>query len=222
MVDVAPGRGRPRTRIVIGIAQLLLVVSAVALWAASRLPWVTIQSFDGLGPPREVTLPGGSWSTALLPVGLLALAAAVSALAVRGWMLRALAGLLALCSLAVVYLGVSLWRLPDVAVRASELAHVSVLTLVGSRRHYGGAVAAVAAGACMLVAAVLLLRSASKLAPGRDASSKYAAPATRRSVARQSDTDAAAPEVSERMIWDALDEGRDPTDRPRGPDTEGR
>jgi uncharacterized membrane protein (TIGR02234 family) len=74
----------------------------------------------------------------------------------------------------------------------------------------------------MLVAAVLLLRSASKLAPGRDASSKYAAPATRRSVARQSDTDAAAPEVSERMIWDALDEGRDPTDRPRGPDTEGR
>jgi uncharacterized membrane protein (TIGR02234 family) len=30
------------------------------------------------------------------------------------------------------------------------------------------------------------------------------------------------PEMSERMIWDALDEGRDPTDRARGSDTEGR
>jgi len=29
-------------------------------------------------------------------------------------------------------------------------------------------------------------------------------------------------EMSERMIWDALDEGRDPTDRARGSDTEGR
>ena len=31
-----------------------------------------------------------------------------------------------------------------------------------------------------------------------------------------------APDMSERMIWDALDEGRDPTDRPRESDTEGR
>jgi uncharacterized membrane protein (TIGR02234 family) len=30
------------------------------------------------------------------------------------------------------------------------------------------------------------------------------------------------PDMSERMIWDALDEGRDPTDRPRESDTEGR
>jgi uncharacterized membrane protein (TIGR02234 family) len=30
------------------------------------------------------------------------------------------------------------------------------------------------------------------------------------------------PEMSERMIWDALDEGRDPTDRSPESDTEGR
>jgi uncharacterized membrane protein (TIGR02234 family) len=73
-----------------------------------------------------------------------------------------------------------------------------------------------------LFAAVLLMRSAS--IPGSGRTAKYASPAVRRSTARR-DAD-----MSERMIWDALDEGCDPTDRPdelAGPrdhesDTEGR
>ncbi|MCV7051452.1 TIGR02234 family membrane protein, partial [Mycobacterium heidelbergense] len=77
-----------RGRLAIRIAQLLLAVAAGALWAASRLPWVVIRSFDGLGQPKEVTLSGASWSTALLPLALLMLAAAVAALAVRGRPLR--------------------------------------------------------------------------------------------------------------------------------------
>lgn len=119
----------------IGIAQLLLVVAAGALWMAARLPWVVIGSFDELGPPKEVTLTGASWSTALLPLALLMLAAAVAALAVRGWPLRALAVLLAAASFAVGYLGISLWVVPDVAARGADLAHVPVVTLVGSARH---------------------------------------------------------------------------------------
>jgi len=198
------------------LAQLLLVVAAGAVWAASRLPWVVIRSFDGLGPPKEVTLSGASWSAALLPLALLMLATAVAALAVRGWPLRVLAVLLALASLAVGYLGVSLWVVPDVAVRGADLAHVSVVSLVGSERRYWGAGAAVAASLCALVAAILLLRSASIL--GRSSATKYAAPASRR--ARRAE--AGTPEMSERTIWDELDEGRDPTQRPRGSDTEGR
>jgi uncharacterized membrane protein (TIGR02234 family) len=132
MADAPPDR---RARLTIGIAQLLLVIAAVALWTASRLPWVVVRSFDGLGPPKEVTLSGGSWSTALLPSALLMLATAVAALAVRGWALRALAGLLAVVSLAIAYLGVSLWVVPDVAVRGADLAHISLVTLVGSNRH---------------------------------------------------------------------------------------
>jgi uncharacterized membrane protein (TIGR02234 family) len=217
-----PGR---RGRLTIGMAQLLLVVAAAALWTASRLPWVVIRSFDGLGPPKEVTLSGASWSTALLPLALLLLATAVAALAVRGWPLRALAGLLAVASLAVGYLGISLWVIPDVAVRGADLAHISVVTLVGSERHYLGAGIAVSAAVCTLIAAVLLMRSAMS---AREGAKKYAAPAARRSNARREDADGAmleepgTPEMSERMIWDALDEGRDPTDRPRGSDTEGR
>jgi uncharacterized membrane protein (TIGR02234 family) len=222
---MADARLERRGRLTIGIAQLLLVVAAAALWTASRLPWVVIRSFDGLGPPKEVTLSGASWSTALLPLALLMLATAVAALAVRGWPLRALAGLLAVASLAVGYLGVSLWVIPDVAVRGADLAHIPVISLVGSERHYLGAGVTVSGSVCTLIAAVLLMRSAMS---AREGAKKFAAPAARRSNARRDDADGAmleepgTPEMSERMIWDALDEGRDPTDRPRESDTEGR
>jgi uncharacterized membrane protein (TIGR02234 family) len=210
-----------RGRLTLVVAQLLLVVAAGALWVASRLPWVVIRSFDGLGQPKQVTLSGGSWSTALLPLALLMLATAVAALAVRGWPLRVLAVLLAAASLAVAYLGISLWVVPEVAARGAELAHVPLMFLVGSERRYFGAGVAVAAAVCTLIAAVLLMRSA------RENATKYAAPATRRSNARRENgsremLEGQQPEMSERMIWDALDEGHDPTDRARGSDTEGR
>lgn len=225
MGDARPDR---QARVTIGVAQLLLVVAAAALWASSRLPWVIIRSFDGLGPPKEVSLSGGTWSAALLPLALLLLATAVAALAVRGWALRVLAGLLAVASLAVGYLGVGLWVLPDVAVRGTELAHVSLVTLVGSERRYWGAGVAVGAAMCTLIAAVLLMRSASNAEAARRSATKYAAPATRRWNVKREGAEGAileqpgAPGMSERMIWDALDEGHDPTDRPGGADTEGR
>jgi uncharacterized membrane protein (TIGR02234 family) len=217
-----------RSRLRIGIAQLLLVVAAGALWTASRLPWVVIRSFDGLGPPKEVTLSGASWSTALLPLALLMLATAVAALAVRGWPLRVLAGLLAAASLAVGYLGISLWVIPDVALRGAGLAHISVLSLVGTERRYWGAGIAVVACACTLIAAVLLMRSASDSRSARESATKYAARGARRSNALREGANGAMlegpdePEMSERMIWDALDEGRDPTDRSRESGSEGR
>lgn len=218
----------------IGIAQLLLVVAAGALWMAARLPWVVIGSFDELGPPKEVTLTGASWSTALLPLALLMLAAAVAALAVRGWPLRALAVLLAAASFAVGYLGISLWVVPDVAARGADLAHVPVVTLVGSARYYWGAVAAVLAAVCALLAAVFLMSSAAIRGSAGEDMARYAAPRARRSIARRQHSNAAGraapqddgpdmgPRMSERMIWEALDEGRDPTDREQESDTEGR
>jgi uncharacterized membrane protein (TIGR02234 family) len=209
------------------MAQVLLVVAAGLLWTASRLPWVVVRSFDGLGPPKSVTLSGASWSTALLPLALLMLATAVAAVAVRGWPMRLLAGMLAAASFAVGYLGISLWVLPDVSLRGADLAHIPMASLVGSERHYWGAGIALASAVCTLIAAVLLMRSAVIFGADDESTAKYAAPAVRRSMARGdgvSQDDAAAPNegMSERMIWDALDEGRDPTDSSRGSDTEGR
>ncbi len=196
----------------IRIGQLLLVVAALALWVASRLTWVDVRSFDGLGQPKTATLSGGSWSTALVPLAVLLLAATVATLAVRGWPLRLLAVLVAVASAGMAYLAISLWVIRDVAVRAADLAQIPVASLVGTQRHYWGAVITLAAALCTLVGAVLMMRSATKARPS---ATRYVAPAARREAAQHDEGGAA---MSERMIWDALDEGHDPTK----PDTEGR
>jgi uncharacterized membrane protein (TIGR02234 family) len=215
---MAEARAATGGRLAIRAAQALLVFSAAGLWAASRLIWVELQTFDGLGPPKLVALSGAVWSSALVPLALLLLATALAALAVRSWALRLLAVLLALASLAAGYLAVSTLEIPDVAARGAELAHVPLMQLVGSKRHYPGPVITLVAAVGTLIAAVLLMRAAS--AAGRTAT-KYLAPAARRSAARH---DEQTP--SERTMWDELDEGRDPTDPahdpPAEPDTEGR
>ena len=189
----------------IRLAQLLLLLSAGGVWVASRLPWVSVTSADGLGPERTITLNGAAWSNALLPMAVLLLAAALAGLAVRGWLLRGVALLLAAVCLALGYLGVSLMVLPDVAPRGAELAGVAVVTLVDSDRYLTGAVVTLVAAVGALVAAVLMLRSAGRA----DAATKYAGAGA--AAGRPSE------QLSERSLWDALDEGRDPTG-----DTEGR
>jgi len=193
---------------VIRLAQLLLLSSAGALWAASRMAWVDVQSFDGLGQPKTTALTGAAWSTALVPIAVLLLAAAVAALAVRGWPLRLFAVLVAAASALMAYLAISLWVIRDVAVRATHLAGVPVTNLVASHRHYGGAIITLAAAVVTLAGAVLLVRSAARAKPEAD---RY-----RRRRSALSQEEVAAP--SERAIWDALDEGNDPTD----PNSKGR
>jgi uncharacterized membrane protein (TIGR02234 family) len=197
---------------VIRATQILLVLAALALWTASRLTWVELRSFDGLGQPRTAVLSGASWSTALIPLALLLLAAAVATLAVRGWNLRLLAILVGVASAGTAYLAISLCVMRDVAVRGADLAQIPVASLVGSQRHYWGAAATLVAAVCALVGAVLLMRSATIAKSG---AGRYATPAARRAASQH---DEPVDAMSERTIWEALDEGRDPTK----PDTEGR
>lgn len=212
-------RERRGTRL-IRIAQLLLVLAAGGLWAAGRLTWVTLETADGLGQPRTVELSGSTWSTALLPVALLLLAAAVAALAVRGLLLRMLALLLAAVSAAIGYLGVSQWVVADVSVRAAELTEVPFFTVVDSQRHYGGAALTVVVALVTLAAAVLLIRAA---AVGPTGARRYERPAARRGQRAEPGTRSGSvgaeseASVSERGMWDALDEGQDPTVDPSGP-----
>ncbi|WP_319444890.1 MULTISPECIES: TIGR02234 family membrane protein [unclassified Mycobacterium] len=202
------------------LAQGLLAVAGLALWAASRMAWVDVASSDGLGQPKTTTLSGASWSEALVPLALLVLAAAVAVLAVRGWPLRLLALLVAVSSAGMAYLAIGLWVIPDVAVRGAQLAQVPVAALVGTQRHYWGASLSLVAALCTLSAAVLLIRAAARAGSGAGAkSTKYVAPAARRAAAR---TDETSDAMSERMIWDALDEGHDPTGSDTGTDNEGR
>ncbi|GJF12590.1 membrane protein [Mycolicibacterium cyprinidarum] len=194
------------------VAQLVLLLAAAGLWVASRLTWVQISSFDGLGHPRTTDLVGAEWSTGLIPLALLVAAAAVAALAVRGWPLRALALLVAAASAGMGYIAISLWVTVDIAVRAARLADVPVADLLDTQRYYVGAVVSVVAAALSLLGAVLLMRTAT--GAGSDAA-RYA---RRRPAA----TEEPAAAMSERMIWDALDGGSDPTQDPANPDNKGR
>ena len=190
------------------LAQLLLLFSAGALWVASRMVWVDVQSFDGLGQPKTTALNGASWSTALVALAVMLAVAAIAPIAVRGWRLGLLAVIVAGVSAVMAYMAISLWAIRDVAVRAAHLAEVPVANLVSTQRHYGGAIVTLVAAIGALVGAVLLLRSVAKPRPEVD---RY----ERRRSAPPPEEAAA---TSERAIWDALDEGRDPTD----PDNKGR
>ena len=183
----------------IRIAQGLLVVAAGALWVASRLPWVTVGSADGLGPAKTTTLDGAAWSTALLPIAVLILAAALAALAVRGWAMRLVAVLLAVVSFGLGYLGITLITMPDVGPRGAALAGVEVANLVSSGRHLAGAFVTLGSAVAVLAAAVLLMRSAASTAHA----TKY--------IAAGKPLIAGSDSLSERGMWDALDEGKDPT-----------
>ena len=63
---MADARRDRRARLTIGTAQLLLVVAAVGLWAASRLPWVVIRSLSLTARATEAG-PGGTRSKAKRP-----------------------------------------------------------------------------------------------------------------------------------------------------------
>lgn len=196
----------------IRVAQLVLLLAAATLWVASRVTWVQISSFDGLGHPRTADLTGAAWSTALIPLALLVAAAAVAALAVRGWPLRVLAILVAAASAGMAYLAISLWVIVDIAVRAARLAEVPVADLLGTQRHYLGAIFTLVAAALTLFGSVLFMRSTTQ--GGSDA--------VRYARRRPAETGQSAAVMSERMIWDALDEGADPTHDPAYPDNKGR
>ncbi len=190
----------------IRLAQLLLLASAAALWVASRLPWVSVTTFDGLGQPKTSTLNGAAWSPPLLPMAVLLLAAALAGLAARGWLLRVVALLLGVVSVALGYLGVGLIVLPDVGPRGADLADVQVADLVDSDRQLSGAVVTLMVAVAVLVAAVLLMRAA---VTQTAQTAKYAAPGTT--------ADPGPDGLSERGMWEALDQGLDPTR-----DSEGR
>ena len=196
------------------IGQLMLLIAAVALWVASRMTWVELSSFDGLGQPEATTLNGGAWSTALVPLAVILLAAVLKSTVGPRWQLRLLAVIVGALSAVMAYLAISLWVVPDVAVRAAGLADVPVADLLDTQRHYWGAVLTLSAALLTLAGAVLLMRAPVKVASSDN--DRYEAPARRREAARRRAS--AGDDMSERMMWDALDEGRDPTK----PDTEGR
>lgn len=202
--SVSRGTAVPRT--------LLLALSAAALWGSSRMTWVHLTSSDGKTLERTTDLDGSTWAAAMTPLALALLAAIAASFAVRGWALRVVGLLVALVAVAVAVPAVQLLVSGASADRAVDLAELSghpedlstTVSVLPALLALLGAVAA-------LGAAVLLMRKP----PVRGGlSSKYDNPAARREAAAklgQGDKPASDEPVTQRMLWDALDAGEDPT-----------
>ncbi|WP_433193325.1 TIGR02234 family membrane protein [Nocardia sp. CA-107356] len=214
----APASAEPPKRKYPVGAVVLLAIAAAALWGSSRMTWVTVSSTDGLTEPRTDKLNGGVWFGALTPLALVLLAAIAAVLATRGWLRRMVGVLIGLVAAVTAVPAVALLtRSGATAARAATLAELpgratvtevvtspfpAVLSLVG-------ALAAFAAG-------VLLARMPQDAAR---LSGKYDNPVFRRAAAteqvarqRTDEANTAPGQLSERVLWDALDAGTDPTE----------
>ncbi|MGW5752686.1 TIGR02234 family membrane protein [Nocardia rhamnosiphila] len=190
----------------------LLAVAAAALWGSSRLTWVTVTSADGLTEPRTDALNGGVWFGALTPLALVLLAAIAAVLATRGWVRRLVGVLVALIAAVTAVPALALITGSGATEqRAAALAELPGRAQVQELVTAPGAAVLALAGAVAAFGAGLLL--ARMPAGAKQLSGKYDAPATRKAAAtRAVQEGTAGGPLPERVLWDALDAGADPTD----------
>ncbi|MGV9677193.1 TIGR02234 family membrane protein [Nocardia sp. NPDC003482] len=222
--DSSEAGGKPR-RYPVG-AVVLLVIAAGALWASSRLTWVTLRSSDGLTEPRTRELNGGLWFGAMTPLALVLLAAVAAVLATRGWLRRLVGVVVAVVAAMAAVPGFALLtHHGKVAERAARLAELPARAQVEQVTTAAFPALLSVLGALAAFAAGVLLARMPQTSPRL--SGRYDNPVFRRADAAgqvaQRQAKAAAPQadssesaepgqLSERVLWDALDAGTDPTD----------
>ena len=122
------------------------MIAAAGLWVASRMTWVEVRTFDG---PTAEDIRGGGRRTGRTHYGALRDCCCWllrwPAWLFGGWLLRGLAILVALVTLALGYLGVSLVVTPDIGARhgtgwgvGDHAGGVTVTTAERSSRWYPG------------------------------------------------------------------------------------
>ncbi len=194
------------------LTTLLLGLAAIALWGSSRMTWVQVTSSDGKTLARTTDLDGGTWAAAMTPLALTLLAAVAASFAVRGWALRVVGLLVGLVGIGVAVPAIELLVSGADAGRAADLAELSShLEEVSAEASVLPPLLALAGSVAALAAGVLLMRKPKARA---GLSSKYDNPAARREAAAklgQGSKDAPDEPVTQRMLWDALDAGEDPT-----------
>lgn len=210
----------PAARPILPVA--LLALAAAGLWASSRMTWVTVHSADGLTEPHTDELVGATWFGALTPLALVLLASIAAVFAVKGGLRQLLGVVIAVVAAVAAVPGFALVMGEGrTAERAGTLAELPVRAVVSSADvHVAPAILSIVAAVLALAAGVLLTR---RTGQSGQLSGKYDNPVFRRADAsaqvnkQREDTGTAAP-LSDRVLWDALDAGTDPTDTDEGPD----
>lgn len=199
------------------IAAAAAVVGAIAVWSSTRLTWVSYVEDDGLTTATDGTMDGAQWHAALAPLALVMIAGVAAMFAVRGRAVRVVGLVLVAVGLTVavpVLTGLSgddrADRVHRILDKAGRVEILQVDAAVGPAvLALFGAAAACAAGLVLMVGRA-----------GRAGlSGAYETPAARKDRAAEVIDDDGA--LDQRLMWDALDGGMDPTadpgEEPGGP-----
>ncbi|KAF0968232.1 MULTISPECIES: TIGR02234 family membrane protein [Gordonia] len=224
------------------IAAILMAATAAAFWGASRLTWATVSAEDGLSPQRAFDVKGSDWSPWLTPLALVYLAGIAAVLSVRGWGLRLVALLVAAGGVLAAFPAISLitgGTDSEYAADAGDIPDRYIVLYTDTK--WPPAALVLLGTVCAVVAAVVLLRVAkgarmsskykTPAARREELETEIFADYERRKKAAAADAttgDTPAtgevetggkdgrpgddPDANERMMWDALDTGIDPTE----------
>lgn len=198
----------------------LMLLSSLALWVSSRMTWVNAAVDDDKAGAAHMTLTGSTWALETTAVALLVLAGAVAGVALRRGARRIVGIVVAVAAAGVAWRPVALLTYGADPQRTQALlegaranANAVSVDSISSWAQVTEATVAAAGPALALVGAAAALLGGVLLAmqPGVDGarSTKYESRAARAErLAEELDSD---PD-SGRVLWDALDEGIDPTD----------
>lgn len=196
-----------------------LALSAIAMWAASRLTWLEVSVFDDKSGDAHHQLVGAVWSTETTAVALLLLAAVVAMLALRRLGRRIVAAIAALAAAAASWQPLQLLLYGADPLRTKELLTSGAASQQQNKpvtvtewaqitdisvSSVGPVLTLVGCAVGLLAGIVLVMK------PGEDSvrKSKYELKQAREEkLADELNEDPDSP----RLMWDALDADVDPT-----------
>lgn len=198
------------------IAALLLAVSAAVLWAASRMAWITVDTFDDKSGDATNVIIGGLWSTEQTAVAMLLLAGSIAGFALRRVGRRVVGVISALAGIGVSWAPLGLLAGEPDPQRAHQLLSTGEEAKIAAWAEIANLDVTSAGPALAMFGAAVALFGGVLLAmkPGTD-SAKLNRYERKQDRAAKISRDLEAEPDSGRVMWDALDADIDPTDTRR-------
>ncbi|MGL4305148.1 MAG: Trp biosynthesis-associated membrane protein [Mycobacteriaceae bacterium] len=201
---------------------VLVSSGALCLWVTSRMRWVELTSEDGLGEPKIQDILGSIWWPGFVPLALVLLVT-VGVLYLANKVLRYfLAIIISLSSVSAFLPVIELFSGGEIISRAAVLGELPARSKPVATEVFWLGPSVSIVGAFFLLAAVFFIV---RIAMTEDTnsyswSSRYNSRDARRSnvkIALQSrnsqspNSQTQATELGDRLVWDSLDMGKDPT-----------
>lgn len=198
------------------IAALLLAVSAAVLWAASRMAWITVDTFDDKSGDATNVIIGGLWSTEQTAVAMLLLAGSIAGFALRRIGRRVVGVISALAGIGASWAPLGLLAGEPDPQRVHQLLSTGEEAKIAAWAEIAGLGVNTAGPSLAMLGAAVALFGGVLLAvkPGTDSAklNRYERKQDRQAKISR---DLEAEPDSGRVMWDALDADIDPTDTRR-------